>query len=51
MFVCPACRSQLSWDYEASELVCGSAACGLAYAVKEGIPVFVIDEARSTREA
>lgn len=50
LFVCPNCRAQLTWDYESSELVCSSPTCGLAYPVREGIPVFVIDEARPTRE-
>lgn len=46
LFICPACRAQLAWDYESSELMCSSSRCGLAYPVREGIPVLVIDEAR-----
>jgi uncharacterized protein YbaR (Trm112 family) len=46
LLVCPACRSRLTWDYEASELVCTSPECGLAYPVREGIPMLRIDEAR-----
>ncbi|MFV0450894.1 MAG: Trm112 family protein [Propioniciclava sp.] len=50
LFVCPACRSPLTWDYEAAELVCSGPACGLAYPVREGIPMLVVDEARATSE-
>lgn len=46
LLVCPACRARLAWAYEASELVCTSPDCGLAYPVREGIPVLVVDEAR-----
>lgn len=46
LFICPACHAQLAWDYESSELICSSSSCGLAYPVREGIPVLVIDEAR-----
>lgn len=49
LLVCPACRSKLSWDYEASELACTSSECGLVYPVREGIPVLVVDEARKPR--
>ena len=46
LLVCPACRARLTWDYEASELVCTSPGCGLAYPVRGGIPILVLDEAR-----
>lgn len=46
LLVCPACRSRLTWAYEASELVCTSPDCGLAYPVRDGIPILVADEAR-----
>ena len=49
LLVCPNCRSRLTWDYEASELVCTSPDCGLAYPVRGGIPILVIDEARDPR--
>ena len=29
MLVCPACHGQLTWAYEASELVCTAPQCGL----------------------
>lgn len=43
---CPSCRSPLAVDYDRRELVCTSSACGLAYPVRDGIPILVIDQAR-----
>jgi len=43
---CPACHAKLAVDYEASSLVCTNPACGLAYPVRDGIPILLIDEAR-----
>ena len=42
IIVCPACRSDLTVDGE--ELVCTG--CGLAYPVRDDIPVLLVDEAR-----
>jgi uncharacterized protein len=44
ILVCPECRSPLAVDEEASELVCTG--CGLAYPVRDDIPVLLVDEAR-----
>ena len=44
--VCPKCRSGLRADDAASELVCTG--CGLAYPVRNSIPVLLVDEARQT---
>jgi len=42
--VCPVTRTPLRWDAGRSELV--SEAAGLAYPVREGVPVLVVREAR-----
>jgi len=46
IIVCPACRSDLDLvDSGAdAELVCQG--CGLAYPVRDNIPVLLVDEAR-----
>ncbi|HET8605124.1 MAG TPA: Trm112 family protein [Marmoricola sp.] len=44
LIVCPACRSRLDVDDAAGELVCSG--CGLAYPVRDDIPVLLVDEAR-----
>ncbi|MCL4145641.1 UNVERIFIED_CONTAM: hypothetical protein GTU68_035434 [Idotea baltica] len=44
--VCPQCHGRLSYDAERQELV--SKAAHLAYPIRAGIPVLLIDEARST---
>lgn len=44
--VCPACRSALAIDAAAEELVCTGPDCGLAYPVRNDIPVLLVDEAR-----
>jgi len=46
ILVCPACHGSLAWDYETSELCCMTTSCGLAYPVRDGIPVMLIDQAR-----
>ena len=46
ILACPDCRSPLRADQEASELVCTG--CGLAYPVRDDIPVLLADEARPT---
>ncbi len=46
ILACPKCHAPLRADDAASELVCTSADCGLAYPVRDDIPVLLIDEAR-----
>lgn len=46
---CPACHAKFAVDYDATELVCTNQACGLAYPVRDNIPVLLIDQARSTQ--
>ena len=42
--VCPQTRQRLSYDAEAQELI--SKAAHLAYPIRDGIPVLLVDEAR-----
>jgi uncharacterized protein len=44
LLVCPMTRTPLKWDEERQELV--SEAAGVAYPVRDGIPVMLIEEAR-----
>jgi len=43
--VCPVTRTPLRWDAERGELV--SEAAGLAFPVRDGVPVLVVREARA----
>ena len=49
IIVCPACHGELALveGQPQPELVCQG--CGLAYPVRDGIPVLLVDEARATR--
>jgi len=42
--VCPSTRAQLTFDAEAGELI--SKAAHLAYPIRDGIPIMLVDEAR-----
>jgi uncharacterized protein YbaR (Trm112 family) len=46
IFACPVCHAPLRADESADELVCTSDTCGLAYPVRDDIPVLLPDEAR-----
>lgn len=46
ILACPACHTALREDVDASELICISDSCGLAYPVRDDIPVLLVDEAR-----
>lgn len=43
ILACPACKGELQVDDKAQNLLCRP--CGLAFRVREGIPVMLIDEA------
>lgn len=44
MLVCPLTKGPLVYDRDAQELI--SERAGLAYPIREGIPIMLIDEAR-----
>ena len=44
MLVCPLTKTTLVYDREAQELI--SKAAGLAYPIRDGIPIMLIEEAR-----
>ncbi|GAA4113218.1 Trm112 family protein [Nocardioides fonticola] len=44
VIVCPDCHGDLRVEEAAAELVCTG--CGLAYPVRDDIPVLLVDEAR-----
>lgn len=48
ILVCPLTKAPLTYDREKRELV--SKAAGLAYPVRDGVPVMVIEEARELGE-
>jgi len=47
VLVCPVTRTPLRYDEAAAELV--SEAAGLAYPVRDGVPVMLVEEARRLR--
>jgi uncharacterized protein YbaR (Trm112 family) len=44
MLVCPATRAPLRYDARRQELISDQA--GLAYPIREGVPVLLVEEAR-----
>jgi uncharacterized protein YbaR (Trm112 family) len=44
ILVCPATKGPLRYDAEAQELI--SERAGLAYPIRDGIPIMLVDEAR-----
>ncbi|MFT4907311.1 MAG: hypothetical protein ACJARQ_001936 [Oleispira sp.] len=48
MLVCPNCKGQLKLDNEAQELLCTFD--GLAFPVRDGVPVMLEQEARQMGE-
>lgn len=49
MLVCPITRTPLVYDEEREELI--SEAAGLAFPVRSGVPVMLVEEARALRPA
>ena len=48
LLVCPVTKGPLDYDREAGELVSRSA--GLAFPIRDGIPIMLVDEARALDE-
>ncbi|MDH3742769.1 MAG: Trm112 family protein [Hyphomicrobiales bacterium] len=48
ILVCPLTKQTLAYDAERQELV--SRAAGLAYPIREGIPIMLPEEARTLKE-
>ena len=44
ILVCPLTKGPLTYDAEAQELI--SEQAGLAYPIRDGIPIMLVDEAR-----
>jgi uncharacterized protein YbaR (Trm112 family) len=44
ILVCPRCKGDLEYRTEPESLIC--TACRLVYAVEDGIPIMLIDEAK-----
>ena len=44
ILVCPVTKETLEWDKNKQELI--SKKAGLAYPVRDGIPIMLVDEAR-----
>jgi uncharacterized protein YbaR (Trm112 family) len=43
MLVCPKCKGQLEYRESEPSLICP--ACRLRYAIRDGIPIMLVDEA------
>ncbi len=49
ILVCPLTKTELEYDAEARELI--SRAAGLAYPIRDGIPIMLPEEARQLEES
>lgn len=45
ILACPHCKGDLKYDKSAAELICRP--CGMAYPIRDGIPVMLENEART----
>lgn len=48
ILVCPLTKQALEYDREAQELI--SRAAGLAFPIRDGVPILLVDEARRLEE-
>jgi uncharacterized protein len=48
ILVCPLTKAPLRYDRESQELI--SEEAGLAYPIRDGIPIMLVDEARPLRD-
>jgi len=48
ILVCPLTKAPLRYDRETQELI--SEEAGLAYPIRDGIPIMLVDEARQLRD-
>ena len=48
ILVCPVTKTRLDYDAEKQELI--SKAAGLAYPIRDGIPIMLPDEARELKD-
>lgn len=46
--VCPQCKGKLDYEIEEEVLICGE--CKLAYPIRDGIPVMLVEEAVAVKE-
>jgi len=49
ILVCPLTHASLEYDAQANELI--SRKAGLAYPIRDGIPIMLVSEARQLRDA
>jgi len=49
LLVCPVSKQKLTYDRARQELI--SAAAGLAFPIRDGIPIMLVDEARKLDDA
>ena len=48
ILVCPLTKTELIYDLTCNELI--SKAAGLAYPIRDGVPIMLVDEARRLKE-
>ena len=48
ILVCPLTKKALTYNAETQELI--SQAAGLAYPIRNGVPIMLVEEARSLKE-